>query len=641
MEWKIFDSLLEPVFVLSKDGKVLYCNEPATQIAALPLRKIIKAQHIRDVLNFTDQLPSIDSLASLADPTPYKEIAFRSAAGKDGKAQVTIQPVIREGSENAYLVFFRDVTLEETLQRKYRGELEQKEGYIRELETAQKELKKYSQNLEKMVDERTAQIRNLNQMMSALLDSLNQGFFLFEKEGLCLPVASKACEQLLEINPSGKFIWDVLKIPEDKKNNIKRWIQTLFSEMLPFADLAPLGPKNFSHSGDLHIQLDYFPLRSQDNSIQAVVVVATDTTHLDLARAEANKERQSASLITNLIRRKKEITQFIADARNLFRELQIYVYPTETPDWSGIFRVIHTLKGGAASFSIQSLVDTCHEAEDVLDHLKKSDEDQLWEQFLSLVSRMEAGFKSYLKQVEPVIGFSATQGLPTVETQVSFIEGLVQKLSQIPTAQDIGCELEKLLLVPINQLFEVYDEVIQQVAAATEKKVNPIKFVGDQIPVRRECYVDLISSLIHQFRNAIDHGIESPSVRIAAGKSEFGNITVYTEVQKNDLHNSILIKVMDDGGGISPDIIRNKLGTRGVDTSSESDAEVIQHVFDSQFSTRDQVTETSGRGVGMDAILFVAKRMGGTAWIESKLGVGTTLLVRVPLVTQIQKAKAA
>jgi two-component system chemotaxis sensor kinase CheA len=244
MDNKVFDTLLEPVFVIDIEKRITYCNEVAAQICDLSVRKLCKGMPIDQAILFLESPHFLPQLAQIADATPYQELSFQSTSGKNGKAQITCQPL---GPEN-WLIFFRDVTLEETLQKKYRAELEQ--------------VQHYSKNLEKMVDERTAEIRKLNSTMAALLDSLHQGFFIFDQAGTCLDVSSKACETTIECQPAGKKIWDVLKLEEREHVGFQRWMTTLFAEMLPFEDLSPLGPQKFPHSELKHIKLEYYPIKN-------------------------------------------------------------------------------------------------------------------------------------------------------------------------------------------------------------------------------------------------------------------------------------------------------------------------------------------------------------------------------------------
>jgi two-component system chemotaxis sensor kinase CheA len=146
---------------------------------------------------------------------------------------------------------------------------------------------------------------------------------------------------------------------------------------------------------------------------------------------------------------------------------------------------------------------------------------------------------------------------------------------------------------------------------------------------------------VHAFRNAVDHGIEFPAAREESGKNPEGLISV--SFAKIDQNGSpwLEIKIQDDGGGIDPAKIRERLSAKGMDVSQEDDEQIIQHVFDSQFSTKTVVTETSGRGVGMDAILHSAQKLGGKAFVTSQIGKGTCLSVQVPYLQNVSGLKAA
>lgn len=264
IQYSLFDNLLEPVFVLSAEQKVVYCNETAASIAGLSVRKITRGMKFSELFVFNEEIDGMDNLVTVTDATPYKEVSFKAVHGEEGKVQITLQPVFDSMGDKNWIVFVRDVTLEERLQKKYHGEIEKKEVVIKDLEEAKLKLEDYSKNLELKVAERTKELSGLNQTLSALLDSLEQGFFIFGKDGAVLDVSSKACESTIECRPNGKFAWDVLKIAPNKMDEFTTWMQTIFMEMLPFEDLAFLGPETYPHSNGRNISLEYHPLRNAE-----------------------------------------------------------------------------------------------------------------------------------------------------------------------------------------------------------------------------------------------------------------------------------------------------------------------------------------------------------------------------------------
>lgn len=647
MDTKIFDTLLEPVFILNNEKQVIYCNEPAGLICDISPRKLVRSKQPFDqIFQFATPVEHLNSLASVSEPTAYQEVSFQVESGKTGKVQITFQPFGKVGEgetqQDGWIAFFRDVTLEETLQKKYRAELEQKEDVILDLQKAQAELEKYSKNLEQMVEERTAQIKKLNQMMAALLDSLGQGFFIFDQQGLCLEIASKACENTVESKPPGQKIWDVLKLSEKQVPGFQKWMQAVYAEMLPFEDMAPLAPQTFPHSAGQHIKLEYYPLRrSAEGGMDGVVVVATDITQLIQAQQEAEIERAHAKMIVSLIQHKRHVVSFLQESESLLKELKTEFQKQTSASAENLFRILHTLKGGAASFSIKPMADQAHLSESLLTEWKS--EPAVFEKLKDSSLKIEGHFQHFAKENEQILGSPEKLKQRWVEISA---DKLHEFQSQLP-AELKPQFLKEFLMESIGSHFTQYDEVIKAVAEREMKALFPLKLHNPELPVLPEAYSQLFSTFIHQFRNAVDHGIESGERRQELGKPVEGQIEVFFSVvdaeahpyghmpSANEAKSFLLVEVKDDGGGVDPAKIRARLEGKGVSTAGENDDQVIQHIFDSQFSTKDVVTETSGRGVGMDAILHSAKKLGGTAWVKSQVGKGTSLFVKVPYITEV------
>lgn len=635
----LFDTLLEPCFVLGEDLMVRYCNETAAVVCGKTVRKVQRSS-FRDIFSFSEPLDWMDNLSSVTEPTPYKEVFFKTDEGGEGKIQITCQPLPAEvagGEERRWIVFVRDVTLEERLQKKYRGELEQKEGYILELQKAQDELEKYSKNLEKMVEERTEKIRQLNTLMKTLFDSLGQGFFIFDREGLCLDFSSKACESVLEGRPNGRHVWDVLKLPPGQVEGFKKWTMTLFAEMLPFEDLAPLGPPTYPHSEGRHIQLEYFPLLGESGT-DGVVVVASDVTSLVEARREASLERENARFVLNLVNKRAQVMRFMRESKALVQEMQsLLESPPESWDADHLFRLFHTIKGGAASFNVHGCAAEAHQAESLLATHRRIDRDHA--DFAASSQRLrEAGsaiqreFESFVQETATIVGPTAISEERFIEMAVREVQSLCAKLEHWSKGRPLAEDLrERYLFEPLQSLLEPYDEVLQDVAGKVGKQIAPLRIEGGEIRANTDIYGPLCATFVHAFRNAADHGIETPEQRQAAGKSTQGRVRVRIQRESDRL----LFEIEDDGGGISPERIRAKLDAKSIDHRGESDDEVIQHVFDASFSTRDHVTETSGRGVGMDAIKSEAERLGGQCRVLSRPGQGTTFQIDVPWITEL------
>ncbi len=630
--YSLFDTLLEPVFILSAEQKIVYCNEPAALIVGQSARKICRGFIFSDILKFDEPLDVLKKIDQITEPTPYKELLFTTDAVRDGKAQITIQPVFDAIGDKKWLVFLRDVTLEERLQKKYRAELTQKEDVIEELKVAQDKLQEYNKNLEAMVLQRTAELTEINSTLGALLDSLGQGFLIFDSEGKVSPIFSKACLSMLEINPQGHAIWDVLKIPHTKTEAFKKWMMTLFTEMLPFADLAPLGPEKLHNSLGKHISLEYYPIRDNKNSIKAVVIVASDITSLIEAQSQAEAQKESAKLVLNLVRHKREIQRFIEESRLSLSFIQKQMDEKNQLQNEELYRHLHTLKGGSAMFSIQNLNLNCHLAESLLSEYKVNSSK---ENFLALRTKcleISQNFEAFLAKAQEILGTGFIGQERKIEVSISQIQNIARKIAHLPGRGSLAERfLSELTMEPAHSFLQSYRETLDLLSQKMGKEVNPLDIVGGDLLVTPEVYSKLFASFIHALRNSIDHGIESPEVRIAMGKGRRGHISIQIQKPTDEL---ILFKVQDDGAGISPSLVRKKLAAKGASLRQKSDSEVLQHIFDAEFSTREDVTSISGRGVGLNAIQAAAQELGGRVWVTSQLGHGTQIFIEVPNLNQ-------
>lgn len=618
MELRLFDTLLEPTFVINKDFQVLYCNEAAAILADVSVRKIQRQKpKINDLFSFSVAVHALGHLDNLQEASPYQEVGFERVTSQvTGRIQVAVQSAQLGFDEPTWLIFMRDVTLEEALQRKYRSELSQKETYIAELESAKEQLADYNRNLEVKVAQRTSELAHANQMMKALMDSLGQGFFIFDQQGTVLDIATKACIDTIEADPRGKSIFEALKLNAKQTVSFEKWMQTLFSEMLPFEDLASLGPDRYQHQQGRFVELKYHALRDEEQ-IKGVVVVATDITDLVKAREEAQHERAYAQLVLKLTQNKKQFGMFHQEAKDLIGGLKSIATKKEIP-FEELLRILHTLKGGAASFSLIKLASACHDAENFLadvtaiSSLNRS-------QFTEIVQGIEQEFDHFNQQFDEFLSFDEQN------PQHRYLLFAQRFLKEHPVVLE-QFYLE-FLLEPISQSLEGLNQVWLEASAELGKKVQPIKFEHLDFPIWSTPYQNLFSTLIHVIRNSADHGIETPEQRSLVGKPEAGQLSIRLE-QKNQGFRLIF---QDDGQGIDPHKIRAKLKNKGINVSNEkADSQVIQHIFDSQFSTQEQVSQFSGRGVGMDAVKAATLALGGQVWVESKQGHGMRLIFELP-----------
>ena len=232
--------------------------------------------------------------------------------------------------------------------------------------------------------------------------------------------------------------------------------------------------------------------------------------------------------------------------------------------------------------------------------------------------------------------------LEPLRTGVTLMRGLQKRLLELTkeshrdgeqlslVAQVARDDLRDLRMVPASQVLEPLRRTVREVSARLNKEVT-LELAGGDVRLDRRILDALKDPLLHLVRNAIDHGLESGAERRAVGKSETGKLTVRVEPRGT----RIAVVVEDDGAGLSPERVRSTAVRRGLLTSEAAakltDMQAARLVFQPGFSTREQVTATSGRGVGLDVVQATAQRLQGSVDVDFRAGQGTRFTVDLPL----------
>jgi len=188
-------------------------------------------------------------------------------------------------------------------------------------------------------------------------------------------------------------------------------------------------------------------------------------------------------------------------------------------------------------------------------------------------------------------------------------------------------------MVPLSGTFQKMNRIIRDMCKKLDKNVN-LETIGGDTELDKTINDSLADPFMHMIRNAVDHAIEPPEERRALGKPEAGKVTLSAQ----NIGGDIIITVSDDGCGLDPVKLMNKARNQGLLTKPESEyteKEIFNFIMQAGFSTNTQVTEFSGRGVGMDVVRKNIEKVGGTISIDSKLHVGTTFTIKIPLTLAI------
>jgi two-component system, chemotaxis family, sensor kinase CheA len=208
---------------------------------------------------------------------------------------------------------------------------------------------------------------------------------------------------------------------------------------------------------------------------------------------------------------------------------------------------------------------------------------------------------------------------------------------QARVLNDLQRSVMKIRMVPVEQLFRRFPRMLRDVAKLCDKDVQ-LAVSGEDTDLDKSLLDALAEPLTHLVRNAVSHGIEKPQERTTAGKASRGTVRLNAYHQGNQM----IVEISDDGRGIDVQRVRAKAAEQGIMTAEESarlsEAAILELVFRPGFSTAEEVTEISGRGVGLDVVQSVLHRLKGTIEIDTRLGLGTTFRLKLPLTLAIIKA---
>lgn len=222
--------------------------------------------------------------------------------------------------------------------------------------------------------------------------------------------------------------------------------------------------------------------------------------------------------------------------------------------------------------------------------------------------------------------------LRSAEASLEDIANAVGNLDHVTT--DLQASVMKTRMQPVKKVFGRFPRVVRDLARKLGKEIE-LELVGEETDLDKGLVEALADPLVHLVRNSVDHGVEMPDVRAEQGKPKVGRIVLAAE-QEGD---HILLSITDDGKGMDPDMLRRKAVEKGMMDEATAnqldDKQAFMLIMHAGFSTAEQVSDLSGRGVGMDVVKNMITKLNGSIDIDSAVGEGTRIRIRVPLTLAI------
>ncbi|MDC0254939.1 response regulator, partial [Bacteriovoracales bacterium] len=469
-------------------------------------------------------------------------------------------------------------------------------------------------NEKKVIDEK--------KKLGDILDNLAQGFMIIDKSGVVQEGASRGAKEIFGKEIEKKNLSSILNLESSEEELFSKWLKNIWRGSLSFNDLLPLGPKVFKTDDGRYIKLGYRPVYEENskNNIDKVICLATDKTEEIKLERQLEHDKQRVNFITNCLQNPVEFVDLMDDSYEI---LEVYSEMKEL-DLGGLFRHFHTLKARYGQFGVRELTN-------YIDKIEISIEKGQLEEMDKKVYDFRLKLQDFLKKNSLIV--EAANKFMVDNGQAIHISDLMDRIDKTNDIKELKFDLYKnFLLSDIQEKFKRYGSLVEELAERQGKRIETL-FSGEKILVNYSKYSDFVNISVHLFRNMVDHGIETEDERVEKAKPQKGNI----EVNFKNGGDSFMITLKDDGVGIDPNRIKKIAQEKGLKSKTDlekmNDSDLLDMIFLAGFSTKDEVTDISGRGIGMDAVRESIDILGGEISISSKIDEGTTFFIKLPKVS--------
>ena len=492
-----------------------------------------------------------------------------------------------------------------------------------------------NRTLEERILLRTSELRQKTNDVSNMLQNMRQGIFTIVTGSLIHPEYSAFLGEIFETTSIAEqrvspFLFDRSSVGGDMLNQVEATLDAMIGEDAMNFEfnshlLVTEYTKLFDGGRTKILELDWNPVVDGDGLIDKLMVTVRDVTELKALQLETEKQKEQLEIIGQILAVSKDkLLEFIKTSYEFMDENQALIGAGEEKDpevIATLFRNMHTIKGNARTYGLNYVTDSVHEAESVYSRLRAEDDfpwdqTELLEQLQaarSCVARYETTFK------EKLAGFSDESGgidPAVLESISSAIDG-INEMSQVndlkQSIQLIRNSINTFRYESVGEMLKGIVAAVPSIAKQLDKEPPHLQISDNYVRLSKDIVPMLRNVFMHVFRNSLDHGLESTEQRLAKGKPAYGliNLTVALDADQ------VLFSFSDDGKGLALQSIKNKAIANDQLTAEQvvSDEQIAELIFLSGLSTATEVTNVSGRGVGMDAIRKFLQKYHGNVQI--------------------------
>jgi two-component system chemotaxis sensor kinase CheA len=506
---------------------------------------------------------------------------------------------------------------------------------VEDLRTSRAAIEEHNRTLEQRIAERTWELQGL-------LDNMDEGLFTIDGAGTIDPRRSAATTHMLgELAPDSNFI-ERLSNQEEMRQTVRDTFGLLLSGslMLDWDDMVANLPRELPGQDDQWLRARYRPVYDlAGEKIERTMVILQDVTQEKALQADIERNRGEQTMIVQILQNRETFELFYTDALRMLREGAQELEAVEMVRRGlvdQLFRTMHTIKGTAGLFGMNAVAAQAHAVEDTLRELNaRRDETWVQEQRDTLAQGVDAvrdlltaGRQHFLQVI------SEDESEPSFTLASSRIDRIVaDAVATVPATAvaPLRAVLARLKRIPTARLLRKYKSLVDGTAGRLGKQARFVVHEQDETEIPVEFFQQIDPTFLHIIRNALDHGIEEVEGRLEAGKEPEATIACTTTLRDG----GILFKIADDGRGIDLRRVREIGLRRGFLRPEQAETltreDVLRLLFLPGFSSKDAVTDLSGRGVGLDVVRTDVERMHGRIRLVTRRGRGTTFQLYYPL----------
>lgn len=455
--------------------------------------------------------------------------------------------------------------------------------------------------LERVVFARTAELDSKNRDMRLLLDNVRQGFLTIDRAGLVAQGRSRAVDAWFGAPAPSSTWFDYLAAlsPSFAENAQVAWDEVVAGVMPLEVTLEQMPARLFFRGA--HYRFEYRPIGEGERHEHFLVIVTDVTTEVERERSEVER-REAMALFEHVLVDRSGLESFFEEAT---RAVELLVSGT---DAETMRRLVHTLKGNAGAFGLSSIVQCSHQLEEAM----SESEGQLPP---SAFEGLQARWSQLTGETAKLLGARSD----TLVIEKRELAGLEAAASAGESAPALLRQIRRLQLESTAKRLRHFQEQARRIAARLGKGEVRVEVEDNGVRLDRARWTSFWNAFVHAVRNALDHGIEQDADRRALGKEPAGVLVLRTYEE----YERLVIELTDDGRGIDWERVAERAAAAGLPHRTPADLE--RALFSDGMTTAASVTEISGRGVGMGALLAATEQLGGELRIHSKRREGTTL----------------